>query len=99
MNGLHRTILSSEARLGGKIFENADSATRQFYCLDATTWVLRQESSIVFYKVNPTNIYKSADGVNYRLVGREEAARLSRAAKIYQKLIETKVYDSLLALR
>lgn len=99
MNGLNRTILSSEARLGAKVFEDSGIAVRQFYCLDATTWVLRQESSIVFYKVNPTSIYKSADGVNYRHVGREEAARLSQAAKIYQKLIKTRVYDSLLALR
>jgi hypothetical protein len=99
MNGLYKTILSHEAKIGGKIFENTADARREFYCLDGRTWVWREDSNTVIYKVNSTNIYKSNDGKSYRLVGKEEARRLARAAKTYKSLIERKVFGSLLALR
>lgn len=98
MNELGRTILKSEARIGAKVFKEDFPGKREFYCLDASTWVWRQDSTIVFYKINPGNIYKSNDGVSYRLVTEEEASRLFKAAKIYKNLVENKIYNSLLAL-
>lgn len=84
--------------MGAKVFGNPEGGSREFYCLDANTWVWRQNSAAVIYRVNPTSVYKSNDGVSYRLVGREEVKRLFQAAKAYRNLIEAKVYGSLLAL-
>ena len=99
MNGLYKTILKHEARLGAKIFSGKAGVEREFYCLDENTWVWHEGPSTVFYKVNPASVYRSNDGVNYRAASRTEAKRLFEAAKIYQKIIQTKVYSSLLALR
>lgn len=98
MSELYKTILQGEARIGAKVFKNSKAKKREFYCLDANTWIWRQDSSAVIYKINPSNIYKSNDAVSYRLVGKEEAKRLFQAAKVYRNLIEIKVYDSLLSL-
>lgn len=98
MNELSKTILQSEARMGAKVFEQGSPGIREFYCLDANTWVWRQDSTIVFYKINPASIYKSNDGISFRLVSEKEATRLLKAAKLYKNLVENKIYDSLLAL-
>lgn len=98
MNDLYKTILHREGKIGAKIFGQAGAEERQFYCLDANTWIWRQGRTTVFYKVNPLSVYKSNDGVCYRLADREESKRLLKAAKVYRNLIESKVYDSLLAL-
>lgn len=98
MNELGRTILKSEARIGAKVFKEDVPGKREFYCLDANTWVWRHGSVTVFYKINPASIYKSNDGASYRLVTKEEASRLFKAAKIYKSLVENKIYGSLLAL-
>ena len=98
MSGLYKTILEGEARIGGKVFGDSKDANREFYCLDANTWVWRQDSTTTFYKINPSKVYKTNDGISYRLAGKEEARRLFEAAKVYRKLVQTKVYGSLLAL-
>lgn len=99
MTELGRVILKHEAKLGAAIFKKAgNKGEREFYCLNETTWVWRQDAEIVFYKVNPTSIYKSNDGRSYRLAGRKEAKRLYAAARAYRHVVKTQVYDSLLAL-
>ncbi len=99
MSALYQTILKGEARIGGKIFGNSEDKVRKFYCLDETTWVYRQGSATVFYKINPSSVYKSNDRVSWRLVGRDETKQLFIAARVYKNLVEARVYDSLLALR
>lgn len=99
MTELGKVILKHEAKLGAAIFKKTeDEVKREFYCLNETTWVWRQGAEIVFYKVNPTSIYKSNDGLSYRLAGRKEAKRLYDAARAYRHIVKAQVYDSLLAL-
>jgi hypothetical protein len=99
MSELGKVILRHESKLGAKIFKKSkDSMNREFYCLNETTWVWRQGAETVFYKVNPTNVYKSNDGVNYRLASKKEASHLYKAAKVYRNLVSEKIYNSLLAL-
>ncbi|HEX5798103.1 MAG TPA: hypothetical protein VFX79_02005 [Candidatus Saccharimonadales bacterium] len=99
MSGLYKTILEGEARIGAKVFGSSGMQGIKFYCLDENTWVLRQGPVNVFYRINPSSVYKSNDMTSWRLVGESEAKRLLDAAKAYKNLVEAKVYDSLLALR
>lgn len=99
MSALIDTIIKGEARIGYLVFGRKSlDGGGEFYCHDANTWVWKQGSNTVFYKVNQTSIYKSNDGHTYRLVSKNEAKRLLKAAKLYQNLIENKVYSSLLSL-
>ncbi len=93
------TILNGEARVGAKVFGDTGGKNRRFFCQDENTWVWHQDSVTVFYKVNPSSIYKSNDGVSWRTAGEDEAKRLLQAAKLYKRLVEVKVHGSLLSLR
>ena len=97
MSNLNSVMLKHEAAIGGKIFGKS-IRSRQFYCLDENTWIWRQGRSTVVYKVNPTSIYKSNDGISYRLVGPQESKRLYQAAKAYNICV-SRVYKALISLR
>ncbi len=99
MNGLYKTVLDGEARIGAKVFEDSGGKNRRFYCQDENTWVWHQGSATVFYKINPASVYKSNDGISWRVAGEDEVKRLLKAAKLYKRLVEVKVHGSLLSLR
>ena len=102
-----KKILDCEAELGGLLFAGLkDGGKREFFCLDENTWIWYQEYSknglnrgqITRYDVGQNRIVKSTDGGGHRLVSHKEAEKLLKAAKIYRKEVEARIYRRLLNL-
>jgi len=100
---LKRKLMLHEARVGGKLFEPVPKGgTREFFCLDETTWVWheewkdengREQIMTTRYDVRPNGIIKSQNGQHYKKVSKTEAKRLIQAGKLYQKAVREEVYS------
>ena len=100
---LYRNLIRHEARIGGQIFGPVKpGGRREFFCLDEHTWVWHEEwidkdgerrIKTTRYDVRPSGILKSQDG-HYQEVGRDEAARLIEAARLYQRRVRSELYQS-----
>lgn len=103
---VHRNMLRDCARLGGEVFGPVPNGTRrEFFCLDAHTWVWHEEwtaadrtrqARTTRYDVRPHGIFKAQDGQPYQPVSYEEAKRLYFATQRYDQLLHEK-FDPLLA--
>lgn len=97
----YRELLRKAAKMGGELFGPiAKDGRREFFCLDKHTWVWHEEwvdkegkRRIVTtrYDVRPNGILKAQDGQPYRYLDAEEAKRLYRAAKLYNRLVQTEL--------
>ena len=100
---LYRSLIKREAKIGGELFGPVpDGVRREFFCLDERTWIWHEEWTdgqgkphirTTRYDVRPDGILKAQDGQNYQRVTRTEADRLVKAAEIYQRRVNTEIYD------
>lgn len=100
---LYRNFIRHEARIGGTLFGPVPKGgRREFFCLDERTWVWHEEwidanghykTKTTRYDVRPNGILKAQDGQLYQHVGVEEARHLYDAAKLYNKKINTELYN------
>lgn len=101
---LYRGLIRHEGQLGGQLFGALPpKVQREFFCLDANTWVWHEEwidqsgqrkTITTRYDVRPSGIIKSQNG-NYQTVGQDEARRLYQAARIYQQRINSELYGAI----
>lgn len=99
---LYRDLMRHEAKIGGELFGPLQpGGRREFFCLDEHTWIWHEEwkdSSgnrqvrTTRYDVRPNGIVKSQNGKHYQQVSEEEAARLYRAAQIYERRTSSELY-------
>jgi hypothetical protein len=103
---IHRNILRDMARMGGTLFGPVPEGTRrEFFCLDAHTWVWHEEWTdqnkvhrvrTTRYDVRPHGVFKAQDGQPYQPLTPEETQRLYMAAWHYQQNMHAKL-DPLLS--
>lgn len=100
---LIRRLMRREATIGGQLFGPlSNNRRREFFCLDAHTWVWHEEwtdeqnnnhAVMTRYDVRPNGILKSQNGGHYQRVNQEEAHRLKQAAHLYLERIKNEVYS------
>lgn len=98
---LEQKLLRHEAKIGGRIFgSTSKSERREFFCLDAHTWVWHEQwvdqngqyqSRTTRYEVQPARIIKYRDG-QYDRVSDEELRNLYDAAQLYQQNVYRELY-------
>jgi hypothetical protein len=101
---LYRALLRREAKIGGEIFGSTEPGIRrEFFCLDARTWIWheewtdqagKQQIRTTRYDVRPDGILKAQDGQGYQRVGYDEAHRLMQATNLYQQRVLREVYGT-----
>ncbi len=98
-----RHLIRQESEIGAKLFGEIPSGhKREFFCLDAHTWVWHEEwneslsgakkSQTIRYEVRDNGILKSVNGQDYAWVAPEEAENLAHAAILYHQYVSTQVY-------
>lgn len=100
---LYREIVRREAQIGGRLFGPVTKGNRrEFFCLDEHTWVWHEEwtdqsgqrhAVTTRYDVRPDGVLKAQDSQPYQYVSEEEARRLYSAVSMYNKTIDTEMYD------
>lgn len=98
---LYRKLLRHEAQIGGTIFGPIPAGgRREFFCLDARTWVWHEEWMDQFgqhqakttrYDVRPNGVLKVQDG-QYSMLGPEELNHLIDAAEVYEQRVMQELY-------
>ena len=98
----YRELIRKEAEIGGALFGPVKrGGRREFFCLDDRTWIWHEEWTddqgqprvvTTRYDIRPNGILKAQDGQPYRYIDREEARRLYKAARMYNHLVNTKLY-------
>lgn len=100
---LYRNLIRHEAKIGGQLFGPIpEGGKREFFCLDERTWVWHEEwldqngqskSRTTRYNVRPNGILKAQDGHNFQYVNQDEAQHLRDAAVLYQKRVNSELYN------
>lgn len=98
---LYRKLLRHEAQIGGTIFGPIPAGgRREFFCLDARTWVWHEEWMDQFgqhqakttrYDVRPNGVLKVQDG-QYSMLSPEELNHLIDAAEVYEQRVMQELY-------
>jgi hypothetical protein len=101
---IKRQLMRREAEIGGKIFGPLTKGhRRQFFCLDAHSWVWHEEwkdaqgkvhSVNTRYEVRPDGILKSQNGHAYQRINAAEAQNLHQAAEIYLQKVSTDYHQA-----
>lgn len=99
----YRDIIRKEAKIGGQLFGAvAPGGRREFFCLDAKTWVWHEEwvdaqglrrAITTRYDIRPNGILKAQDGLPYQYIGFDEAKRFYQAIKLYNRQVDAQMYS------
>ncbi len=98
---LYREIIRHEARVGGRLFGPVHKQVRrEFFCLDAHTWVWYEEwtdkngrhTITTRYDVRPNGVLKAQPGHEYGYIDTDEAKRLYHAVSLYNKHVDAALY-------
>lgn len=99
----YRNLIRHEGKIGGTLFGPVPKGIRRdFFCLDAHTWIWHEEwqnnrgeqqIKTVRYSVRPDVILKTFDGVAYQAVSPSEAQNLLQAAKTYKQKVKKELYS------
>jgi hypothetical protein len=98
-----KELIRLESQIGAKLFGEIPAGhKREFFCLDARTWVWHEEWSdnldgrtktqTIRYEVRDSGILKSIDGQDYAWVPAEEAENLAHAAVLYHQYVSAEIY-------
>jgi len=100
---LYRNLIRSEAKIGGQLFGPiADGGRREFFCLDAHTWIWHEEwidqngqrqIKTTRYDVRPNGIIKAQDGQRHQYIKLQEAKRLQQAVHGYNQRVRAEIYN------
>ena len=98
----YRNLIRAEAKIGGELFGPVHpGGRREFFCLDAHTWVWHEEwtdtngihrAITTRYDVRPQGILKAQDGQPYRYISKEEGKRFCAAVELYNERVRAMVY-------
>ncbi len=99
--------IREEAKVGGRLFGPVPKGThREFFCLDAFTWIWHEEWTdkrgkhqirTTRYDVRPNGVYKAQDGQPYRPISEAEARNLLQAIEKYNEAIDAELNPLLAA--
>lgn len=97
-----RELIQLESDIGSKLFGAIpEGHRRQFFNLDATTWIWYEEytdasgqekSTTTRYEVQDKKIMKAQDGANYSFIEGEELQNLTVAIQMYYEQVMRGVY-------
>lgn len=96
-----RELIDLESAIGRELFGPIPTGhRREFFCLDAHTWIWYEEwaeagqpkSSTTRYEVRPNGILKAQDGQNYKFIGGEELKNLNLAVRLYYEQTMREIY-------
>jgi len=97
----YRELLRKAAKMGGELFGPVpEGVRREFFCLNKHTWVWHEEWTdengqqhvvTTRYDLRPNGILKAQDGQPYRFIGKEEARRLYKAARMYTLMVHNEL--------
>jgi len=101
----YRDLIRREAEIGGKLFGPVpENGRREFFCLDANTWVWHEEwqdergvnhAVTTRYDVRDDGIYKAQDGQPYERLSIPEGRRLYKAVHLYYESVHAQIYNTL----
>ena len=101
---LRKRRIGREARLGGQLFGQLPKGRRrEFFCLDAKTWVWHEawtdqatktrHQATLRYDIRTPFVYKKQDdALDWQPVGSMEKARLEAAIDLYRSRVLGKLY-------
>ena len=99
---IYQAMLRREAALGGKIFGPLpEGHRREFFCLDAHTWVWHEEwldskglrqHKTTRYDVRPDGVLKAQEGSSYQKLTNDEAKNLKKAVELYHEHVVGRLY-------
>lgn len=101
-NKTERELLRLESKIGAELFGPLEKDhTRQFFCLDESTWIWHETwskdgkdyESTVRYEVQKNGILKVMDGARYEYIEGEELDRLVDATRIYYERVAREIYQ------
>lgn len=101
---IERDLIRKEAQIGASVFGPVPKGhIRQFFCLDAHTWVWHEEWSdsgqkqvvTTRYNVRPNGILKSQNGQPYQPLTPKETHNLRQAAHLYRQKVHA-MYQQML---
>lgn len=94
---LNRQLMLKESEIGGQLFGPVNKGVkRQFFCLDANTWIWHEEwqdekgkhcTLTTRYDVRPDGVLKLQGSGGYRRLSQREANNLYQAVEIYVKKV------------
>lgn len=98
-----RELLQAESEIGAQLFgEVPKGHQRQFFCLDATTWIwyeewqdpktYRRQSTTVRYEVHDNGVLKVQEGARYSYIEGVELKNLAAATTLYYERVAREVY-------
>jgi hypothetical protein len=104
-DGPRQALLKRAAELGGRLFGPVpEGREREFYCLDAHTWIWRESwtgengrrrTVVTRYDVRPTGVTKRQDDGPEQRLTREEARHLYWSTELFRRRINAE-YQRLL---
>jgi len=99
---LYNALIRHEAKIGGQLFGEIPSGhRREFFCLDAHTWVWHEEwldeagnrqVRTTRYDVRPNAILKAQDGQPYQPLTAQEIFNFYQATQLYQQRVRSQIY-------
>jgi hypothetical protein len=97
-----RQLIKLESEIGSKLFGPlAKGRRREFFCLDARTWIWHEEwldkkhhlqTQTIRYEVKDDGILKVQEGGKYSYLTGEELHNLSLAIKLYYERVSRELY-------
>ena len=98
-----RDLISLESEIGATLFGPvAKGRRREFFCLDATTWIWHEEwidehrkhqVSTVRYEIQPDdNVLKVSPGARYSYLEGDELKNLTAAIQMYYERVAREIY-------
>ncbi len=97
-----RELLTLESEIGGKLFGPVPTGhRREFFCLDAKTWIWYEEwrdeskklqSNTIRYEVSPQGVLKVQEGGRYAYLDGEELSNFGLSVSLYYEQVARHVY-------
>lgn len=98
-----RELLQLESEIGSKLFGEVPSGhRREFFCLDAKTWIWYEEGidpktkkrtqTTTRYEVHDNGILKVLEGARYAFIEGVELENLALATKLYYEQVMRGIY-------
>jgi hypothetical protein len=98
-----RELLQLESEIGAKLFGDVPAGhQREFFCLDATTWIWyeewtdrqtkKREQMTTRYEINERGILKVLEGARYSYIEGAELENLAMATQLYYEQTARDIY-------
>lgn len=98
-----RELLQLESEIGAKLFGEVPAGhRREFFCLDAKTWIWHEEwidpktkkrqQATTRYEVHSKGILKVQEGARYSFIEGEELKNLDMATQLYLEQVARQIY-------